>query len=109
MQKVGKRSSQKPDAPISRHTEATVLTRPVASAHEPRAFGVVCNLGEFDAVMELSVGDLDDTKYTTMVSVDLTERDGSPFITPGATILARHRFDDAIPEIVVTLFRNPFP
>ena len=59
--------------------------------------------------MELSVGDLDDTRYTTMVSVDLTERDGSPFITPGATILAQHRFDDAIPEIVVTLFRNPFP
>ena len=38
------------------------------------------------------------------LSVDLTES------LPGATILAQYRFGDAIPEILVALFRNrPFP
>ena len=97
--KFGERRLQKPDANF-KGTE-TLFWRGTA-AHEPRRLGIICNPTEYDDVMVLSRSDLDDAQYTTHVSADLTER-GGLFNIPGATILAQHRFDDAIPEILVTL------
>jgi hypothetical protein len=94
---------QRPDAGF-KGTE-NLTTRSIA-ADEPRAFGVPCLPADFDEVMEVSVSDLDTAHYATHFSVDLTGPGGPPIVTPGARIFRHHRLTDALPEILVTLFRT---
>jgi hypothetical protein len=102
--KIFPRRRQKPDS-YFKGTEQLV-TRPIAS-DEPRAFNVPCDPAKFLDVMEVPVGLLSSKKYETNVSIDVTEPGGQPIITPGAQILVQRAFSDAIPWILVTVFRYP--
>jgi hypothetical protein len=82
-----------------------LVTRPI-SADEPRAFNVRCDPAEFSEVMEIPVGILSSKRYETFVAIDVTQPHGEAVITPGARILTQRAFDDAIPWIVVTVFRS---
>jgi hypothetical protein len=103
-QKTFEQQRQKPDSAF--HGTEQLVTRPIAS-DEPRAFGVICDPTKFYEVMEVSITLISSKKHETMVSVDLTEPDGEPIITPGGTILAQHAFADSIPWILVTVFNWP--
>ncbi len=92
---------QKPDCGF--HGTENLITRPIA-ADEPRAFREIVKLAEFAELMEIPVDLVSTKKYETCISVDLSEPDGLPIITPGARILAQHAFQDAVPWILVTLF-----
>jgi hypothetical protein len=59
--------------------------------------------------MEVSVDLLSSKRYETNVAIDVTEPGGEAIITPGAQIVAQHTFSDAIPWILVTVFRYPPP
>ena len=95
------KQSQKPDLDY-KGTE-NLITRPIARG-EPRAFGVLCNKGDFYQTMEVQGSTLSSKKYETYVSVDLTEPGGQPLLIPGAKITAQQIFDDSIPYIVVTFY-----
>jgi hypothetical protein len=103
-QTIFRRKRQKPD-PDFKGTEQLV-TRSIAS-DEPRSFGVPCNPDEFSEVMEVPISIISPLKYETHISVDLTEPDGEPIITPGSQIIAQHTFKDSVPWILVTVFTGP--
>jgi hypothetical protein len=92
---------QKPDCNF-RGTE-NLITRPIAS-DEPRAFGVICNPAEFSGVLEVPANMLSTKKYEMSISIDLTEPDSPPIITPGSRIVAQRAFNDSIPWILVSVF-----
>lgn len=71
---------------------------------EPRAIGAPCRKADFHEVLEIPVSILRPERYRTMISVDITEADGAPVITPGAQVIRQGIFRDAVPWIQVTLF-----
>lgn len=91
----------KPDASF-RGTE-NVVTTGIAS-DEPRAISTPCHSASFEDVFEIPLSDLRADKYRTFVSVDISDRDGKPIITPGAKVIRHAVFKDAVPWILVTLF-----
>lgn len=82
---------------------ANVVTTGIA-ANEPRAINKPCDPAEFREVFEIPLCELRPEKYRTNVSVDVTEPNGQPIITPGAKVIRQAVFKDAIPWILVTLF-----
>jgi hypothetical protein len=98
------RHRQRPDANFA-GTE-NVVTIGIAS-DEPRAINTPCRIADFETVLEIPVSDLRPEMYRTMLSVDITDTNGSPIITPGATIIRQQVVRDAVPWLVVTLFVNP--
>ena len=58
-----------------------LLQRGIA-AHEPRAFGVICNLADFHQIAEFSVALLDPHSFKTYTNVDIAGPADSPTV-PG--------------------------
>jgi hypothetical protein len=103
-------SPKKVDKPDANFKGTMNMISVGVSSGDPRAFGVKCDCSEFSEVMEVPVSLLSPKKYETYISVDLTERDGGPSInTADGKILAQHRFDDSIPEILVSVVFKPIP
>ena len=95
------RDRQKPDVNF-RGTE-NVVTTGIAS-DEPRAINILCQSASFVDVFEIPLSDLRPEKYRTFVSVDISEPDREPIITPGAKVIRQAVFQDRVPWIIVTLF-----
>lgn len=103
-----KHFTQKRQVPDSDFSNTESFPTQGLASHEPRARGVPCELVEFDAAMEIPVELLSAKQYETYLAIDLTEPDGPPILPNGSQILAQRRFDDAVPEILVTVFAfNP--
>ena len=98
------RHRPKPDANLP-DTE-NVVTTGIAS-DEPSAVNTPCRPESFEDVFEIPLSDLRPEKYRTFVSVDISDRDGEPIITPGATVIRQAVFRDSVPWICVTLFDTP--
>jgi hypothetical protein len=105
-----KMAAQKIQAPDSSFKGSmNMIARPTAS-HEPRAFGVVCDLAKFSEVMQVPVGILSSKEYETYVSVDITEANGAPSVnTSDGEILAQHAFNDSLPWILVSVVFKALP
>jgi hypothetical protein len=102
---AGKR--QKPDAEF-KGTHQLIL-RGLAS-DEPRAFGVRCDPTKFSEIVEIPAGILSHKHYETYTSIDVSEPDLQPLLMGGEEeILMQRIFDDAIPHIIVTVYRWPEP
>lgn len=94
---------QKPNSNFS-GTE-NIVTTGIAS-DEPRAINKHCNAGDFQKVFEIPLTELSPEKYRTFISVDVTDTNSLPLITPGATVIRQDVFQDVIPWIQVTLFET---
>ena len=97
------RHRRKPDVNY-RGTE-NVVTTGIAS-DEPRAVNTPCEPASFEGVFEIPLSDLRPDKYRTFVSVDISDREGEPIITPGAKVIRQAAFQDAFPWVLVTLFKR---
>jgi len=91
----------KPDANFI--NTANVVTTGIAS-DEPRLINTFCQATDFQEVFEIPIGELRSEKYRPFLSVDITEVNGSPIITPEAKVLRQAIFQDSVPWILVTLF-----
>jgi hypothetical protein len=82
-----------------------LIMRGLAS-DEPRAFGVTCDPAKFSEVIEIPVGIPSPKHYETYTSIDVNEPGLQPLLMGGKEeILLQRVFEDAVPNITVTLYR----
>ena len=93
-------------APTVDFKDAENLVTFGVSSDEPKAIGVTCDPGKFDAVFEIPVAELRPERYRTAISVDLAEPGATAIIPSTARVVRQAAFDDAIPWIVVTLYEQ---
>jgi hypothetical protein len=104
-QKMSAEKRQKPNAEFK--GKDNLITRGLAS-DEPRAFGVRCDPAKFSEVVEIPAGILSPQHYETYTSVDMSEPGLQPVLMGGKEkILVQRIFDDAIPHIIITVYRFP--
>jgi hypothetical protein len=92
---------QKPGANF-RGTE-NVVTQTI-SVDEVRAVNSICRPADYEQVFEVPADQLGTGQ--TLVSVDLSEPNGKPIITPGPKTLQEHSIRDGVPWILITVFEN---
>jgi hypothetical protein len=84
-----------------------LIMRGIAS-DEPRAFGVTCDPTKFSEVIEIPVANLSPKHYETYTSIDVNEPGLQPLLMGGKEkILLQRVFEDAVPNITVTVYRWP--
>ena len=67
------------------------------SKDEPSAINKPCISGNYTTIFKIPSDDLKTDKYKTFISIDISEANGVPIITPGATIVKKRELNDAIP------------
>ena len=101
--------SQRRQVPDSNFRSTECFPRQGIDADRARAFGIRCDRTKFDDVIAIPAERLRAQAGQTDLAIDLTEPGGPPILPQGARILAQHRFDDAVPEILVTVFSYTWP
>jgi hypothetical protein len=92
---------QKPDASFQ-GTECIV--RQGISAHDAQARNVICHSADFHDVFEIPAELLRGETGQTVFALDVTDAGGPPVLPPGSKVIVQKRFDDDLPEILVTVF-----
>jgi hypothetical protein len=95
------RQRQKPDKNLQGTENITTIG---IASDEFCAIDTHCNPANFQQVFEIPIAELRSEKYCTMISIDIAEPGGQPIVTPGAKIILRATFQDAVPWVLVTLF-----
>jgi hypothetical protein len=93
---------QKPDANFTGTTPPLIL---YLAPDELRALGELCNSREFSDVMEIPIDLLRNNE--TCLSIDVIAPDAKPIFA--GPILRQRPFKDAVPWILVTLYRVQLP
>jgi hypothetical protein len=93
---------QPPDANFSGTQQ--IVSTPI-SADEPAKINVVCDTSRYSETLEISVTTLSNKKYKTHIAIDATTPNSAAIIPDASAILQQVTLCDAIPWILVTLFR----